>query len=140
MPPHTEPLGTDDRPSVFAALLALAAVKTALHVVGFGRTVSHIKRVQGGPRPPDASDMAVAHATARAVAVSAAFSPWRALCLEQSLAVLYLLRRRGLPAELCMGVQPYGFTAHAWIELNGEVLNDDSELLRKLVRFPVIPG
>lgn len=45
-------------------------------------------------------------------------------CLQRSAVVARLLRRRGFPAELVIGIQHVPFRAHAWVEMNGSVLND----------------
>ena len=68
--------------------------------------------------------------------MAALFYPGRARCLEQSLALYVLLRRRGVPAELKLGVQPYPFNAHAWVELNGSPLNERLETVRQFVPLP----
>ncbi len=51
---------------------------------------------------------------------------WRSRldCLPRSLAVYWVLRRRGLPSELVMGVKKDPFGAHAWVEVDGDVISD----------------
>lgn len=53
-------------------------------------------------------------------------------CLERALALWWILRRRRLPAELRIGarLQAGRFEAHAWVQLDGAVLNDDEALLQ----------
>jgi len=46
------------------------------------------------------------------------------LCLQRSAATAYLLKRRGVPAQLLIGAQQMPFKAHAWVEVNGRVVND----------------
>lgn len=50
-----------------------------------------------------------------------------ASCLRQALIVWWWLRRRGLPAQLCVGANGSGesFAAHAWIELQGVALTQN---------------
>jgi transglutaminase-like putative cysteine protease len=60
----------------------------------------------------------------------------RAKCLEQSLALYYLLRRQGVAVAYCQGVQPYPFRAHAWVEYRGQVINDVPEHARFFARLP----
>jgi len=54
---------------------------------------------------------------------------FRTNCLERSLALRWLLRRRGIVTELRIGARKESalFEAHAWIELGGVVLNDPDE-------------
>jgi Transglutaminase-like superfamily len=46
------------------------------------------------------------------------------LCLQRSAATTCLLRGYGVPAELVIGAQQIPFRAHAWVELEGRVVND----------------
>lgn len=50
----------------------------------------------------------------------------RAWCLQRSAVTTCLLRLRGIPAELVIGVRELPFLAHAWVEVGGEVVNDRS--------------
>jgi len=50
---------------------------------------------------------------------------WRhALCLQRSVALTCLLRRHGVPASLIIGAQQVPFRSHAWVEVEGRVVND----------------
>lgn len=50
---------------------------------------------------------------------------WKeALCLQRSAATTCLLRRYGVPAQLVIGAQQLPFRAHAWVEVDGRVVND----------------
>lgn len=50
---------------------------------------------------------------------------WKeALCLQRSAATTCLLRRHGVPAQLVIGAQQLPFKAHAWVEVDGRVVND----------------
>jgi hypothetical protein len=48
------------------------------------------------------------------------------LCLQRSAATVCLLRGRGVPAQLVIGAQHMPFQAHAWVEVEGRVVNDRS--------------
>jgi len=47
-------------------------------------------------------------------------------CLEESLALWWLLRRQGIGSDLRVGVRKDGekFEAHAWVERDGIALNE----------------
>jgi hypothetical protein len=50
---------------------------------------------------------------------------WKeALCLQRSAATACLLKRNGVPAQMVIGAQQMPFKAHAWVEVNGQVVND----------------
>jgi hypothetical protein len=46
------------------------------------------------------------------------------LCLQRSAATALLLRRYGWPAEMVIGAQTLPFKSHAWVEVDGAVVND----------------
>lgn len=46
------------------------------------------------------------------------------LCLQRSAATACLLKQFGVPAKLLLGVQHLPFKAHAWVEVNGQVVNE----------------
>ena len=50
----------------------------------------------------------------------------RVLCLQRSAAATCLLRRHGIPAQLVIGTQQIPFNAHAWVEVDGQVVTDRS--------------
>lgn len=58
--------------------------------------------------------------------------PW-AKCLQRSVALCLWLERLGFCGELKIGVRKDGeiLRAHAWVELNGLVLNDDLSHIRR---------
>ncbi len=45
-------------------------------------------------------------------------------CLQRSAATACLLKRYGIPAQLVIGTQQFPFRAHAWVEVDGHVVND----------------
>lgn len=46
------------------------------------------------------------------------------LCLQRSAASVLLLRAQGIPAQLVIGAQHMPFKAHAWVEVDGLIVND----------------
>ncbi|HEX9107671.1 MAG TPA: lasso peptide biosynthesis B2 protein [Longimicrobiales bacterium] len=122
-------------PSVAGCAAALVLVKVFLKVAGFGRTYAAFSRLVRR-RGSEAVTPAVLRDAVGRVALVAAFFPGRALCLEQSLTLWLLLRQRGIDAELRLGVQPYPFGAHAWVEHRGEPINENPEFVRTFTALP----
>jgi len=60
------------------------------------------------------------------VDVAARPIPVASTCLTRSVTLWWLLRRRGVPAEIRLGVQhdTPEFAAHAWVEVDGKPVND----------------
>lgn len=52
----------------------------------------------------------------------------RTWCLQRAAALACLLRLRGIDAALVIGVQKMPFYAHAWVEVDGSVVNDEPSL------------
>jgi len=69
--------------------------------------------------------IACAHAVARAACRMPA-----SLCLPRAMALQWMLRRRGLAGELVLGVKPGQRGGlddlHAWVEMDGAILLNDS--------------
>ena len=63
--------------------------------------------------------------------------PWRPNCLERSLALWWLLQLNALDGELYIGGRKSQgrFEAHAWVEWNGQVLNDSTDAHKHYARF-----
>jgi len=54
---------------------------------------------------------------------------WKeALCLQRSAATTCLLIKHGVPAQLVIGAQHIPFKSHAWVEVDGRVVNDKPDV------------
>lgn len=75
------------------------------------------------------ADIQQAYLLARDVGAVARRLPRRARCLQRSLALSWMLRRRGMGGRLRLGVitKDSGIQAHAWIEIAGEPVNDSRD-------------
>lgn len=117
------------------AALTLLSIKFLMLTIGFARTLHFLEWRIGLTFPSVEPDAAALNAAARSVVAAAVMLPGRHECLEQSLALWYLLRRRGVAADLTFGMRQYPFGAHAWVAYRGEPLNEDREALRHYVAF-----
>jgi Transglutaminase-like superfamily len=50
-------------------------------------------------------------------------------CLQRSAATVCLLRQLGAPARLVVGARQLPFQAHAWVEVEGRVINDKQSVV-----------
>ncbi len=127
-PPPTPP-----RTMVLEALLGLVAFDLVLALRSLKGLSATVQRVPVRPRrgsggsdaSPDAGD--VAHDVAQvcaAVEKACVWYPKQAVCLQRSAVTTWLMRRHGVPARLVIGVRPMPFLAHAWVEVDGTVVND----------------
>jgi len=105
------------------ALILVWSVGLAVRALPF-RTLTRLmlRRRPAGPRPCRPEPIA-------ALVRRAAAHCWPApSCLARALVLCRLLLRRGLDAELVLGVEAGGgrLAAHAWVEHEGRILDPDS--------------
>jgi hypothetical protein len=60
----------------------------------------------------------------QAIDLASALYPFQIRCLQRSAATTVLLRRNGWKAELVIGAQILPLKSHAWVEIDGQVIND----------------
>lgn len=71
---------------------------------------------------------------------AAAWLPAKTYCLLQSVALVRVLRRRGVDARLRLGARPYPFVAHAWVESGRLAVNETDEQLAMYAPFEPARG
>jgi len=110
------------RATVFFALLGLAAFDLVLWLLSLKSLCS---LVQNWPfRPSNSSDSLVIGKVCSAVEKACVWYPRRALCLQRSAITTCLLRSMGIRARMTIGARPMPLLAHAWVEVDGAVVND----------------
>lgn len=127
-------------PSVISCCVGLALLRLTLRLFGLWRVLRLVRRI-GGDQRAGALDGAYLRTLLRRTRIARAISPVPTACLEQALFVLCVLRRLGARPRLRIGVHPYPFSAHAWIEHDGEpVVESREELLRFRPFQPIDPA
>ena len=137
-------LSADERRTLLQALVLVPAMHVVVRVVGFNRLQQRIARTT--PRRSRAEVTAATHLRTCVVSVNRVkrFSVLglRGNCLSQSLALTWLLRRRGLEPTLRLGARLADgkFDAHAWVEHDGRVLNDSQDVGARFTPLPEWPS
>jgi hypothetical protein len=120
-----------DRWLLLEAGLVVVAVGLSLRVVSFQRAHAVLRRLtpradrrvtpDAGPAPARVLDVA------RLVNMASRHTPLPNTCLHRSLALWWLLERRGFESSLQFGARKRegAFEAHAWVEHGGLVVSDD---------------
>jgi hypothetical protein len=72
-------------------------------------------------------------ALCEAVHTAAVWYPKQTLCLQKASVTTSLLRQHGFPADMKIGVRKQPFHAHAWVEVDGQVVGDHQNV-RKYFR------
>lgn len=120
-------------------MFLLPIVATSLKTMGLRRTQSWLTRSSLGKMiPPTEQTRANVRRAAQMVAVACRRYPLRSSCLPRTIVLWSLLRRRGLDTNVRIGVRgdaEANFQAHAWLEWNGEVLNDAAEVGSQYLPF-----
>lgn len=81
-------------------------------------------RVKGVPLQPDAGQATTTELITFALDFACCFYPKQTLCLQRSAVLVKLLRHNGIPAQMVIGAQKIPFKAHAWVEVDGQIIND----------------
>jgi hypothetical protein len=119
-----------ERGVALEAASGLAATWLGLRLAGFRRWKNLLTRLtpvaSATSRQQASSQREPAAVIARMAAAAARSLFFGTNCLEQSLVLWWLLRRRGIAAELRIGARKESqrFEAHAWVEVDSAVLND----------------
>lgn len=112
-------------------MIMLPLLGLALSTWGFRRTrrvlerlsTRTLQRARTSRRTPQDIAATVVH-------VNRHLLPYQSRCLLESTALWYLLRRNGYAAAIVLGARTLlgPFEAHAWVELDGETLNDSGRV------------
>jgi hypothetical protein len=94
--------------------------------VSKGNFAALYRRVRSTPLRRSDDHFSTVEAVCRAVDLASVWYWKRVQCLQRSAAATCLLRRHGVPAQLVLGAQLVPFRAHAWVEVDGHVVNDAS--------------
>jgi hypothetical protein len=120
--PHAAEVGRPPGSLVFAAVVALVVYEVTRVTGGFQRIRALIVRRSQTKAFKDGGD--TVQMVCSAVAAACALYPRTVKCLQRSSVIVYLLRMYGVHADLVFGVQRFPFFAHAWVEVDGHIVND----------------
>lgn len=119
-----------ERGIVLQAAAGLLISWLAVRLLGFRVCKSVFEKPLDGrnswnSKPGEADALGMAPRIAHLEAVTATNLFFRTSCLEQSLVLCRMLRHRGMNADLRIGARKEAnrFEAHAWVELDGTVLD-----------------
>ena len=130
-------LGRRRQALLIEALVALAGATAAVRLRAFKRAI-RMGSLQLADRP--ASRDAI-HDVRWAVETAARNVPWRAMCIQQGLALQWMLRRRGIDARLHYGIahdEISELQAHVWVAVGDSVVVGGAEASR-FTRVAIFP-
>jgi hypothetical protein len=101
----------------------------AYKIGGFRALHESVRKTSVSPRSPEHG---VVPRVCEAVSFAACFYWKPVLCMQRAVVITRLLRRRGVKAEVVIGYRPAPFFSHAWVEVNGRVVNDSPAYRERL--------
>lgn len=111
--------------TALAAFLALGTTDILLKLVSFS---SLYHTVKGWPVNSKKANAETSDRVRAAILTAMTWYPKQAMCLQRSAVTTCLLRSAGVKAEMIIGCQRLPFLAHAWVEVDGEVINDKAQV------------
>lgn len=121
------------------SLALLPFMALGMRLLGFKRSQKLLSSFVTAARPTIEVHAAIpqARSIAKLVGAAARNGLYRASCLPQSLTLWWLLRRRGIESQLRIGVRKVAgeLEAHAWVECQGQVLNDGADVHQRFAAF-----
>ena len=108
-----------------AAFLGLATINVMLKVGGFRALHYAVKR---WPLNTSAAAPGSQEEVCKSVDRATNWYPSQAMCLQRSAITTCLLRQYGVLAQFVVGCRKIPFKAHAWVEVEGHVINDKKQV------------
>jgi uncharacterized membrane protein (UPF0136 family) len=107
----------------------LLGYSLALHLVSYQRLESSLKLVAGN-LVDSTNSLAVAYRLERLVWLASRLHLLSITCLLRAFTLRWMLRRRGIPADLRIGVNRsrIGIHAHAWVDVNGQAVGEPEDI------------
>ena len=123
---NTSILRSKRHTSVSLAFLGLAAADIVMKIAGFRRLHQTVRRWPVSKNKTN--DPERIRAVCNAVDRAATYYLKHALCLQRSAVTTCLLRTNGIPARMVIGCRKIPFRGHAWVEVEGQVVNDNPKV------------
>ncbi len=112
------------------AMVLLPLVTIFLTLLGTNKTKFILTKLSPIPTSMDSNLKGKAKTIGSVVNIAASYCFFCSNCLRKSLVLWYLLRFNGIDSNICLGVRKFEgiFEAHAWVEYQGFVLNDNHNI------------
>lgn len=130
-------LSHDERKVTAAILGRLVVVSLRLRVTSYRRLVTDLGLPTRRHHHHHPSNALQPERLGILVNRVAGFLPWKPNCLTRSLTLAWLLRDRGMEPKVQLGVRRDGeiLVFHAWVELDGRVVNDRPYVAQQYASF-----
>jgi len=133
-----------DRWVLLRCMFALPLAACALRWFGLRRCRAFIERTlrKKTAAVQTISTVDEAQHVARLVRIAARRNLFPANCLQRSIVLWWLLRRRGIRSEIQFGCRAgdEGLEMHAWVECEGQVIGDRDDIRERFAPFAPNPN
>lgn len=110
------------------AYLGLAVVDLILKTAGYKSLRRRLVNCPTAPNGRTTTDNVQSQVVA-AVDWAIVYYPHPVLCLQRSSVITWLLRKRGVSAQMVIGCQHVPVKAHAWVEVDHVVVSDRNSVV-----------
>jgi hypothetical protein len=114
---------------VFRGLYELARYEAIISLRGFGCIQRQLSRQTIAAKP---SSPELEQTICNAVLLATCLYWKPVLCLQRSVCAVRLLRKQGVVGRLAIGYRPAPFFSHAWVEVDGRVVNSSPAYQKRL--------
>ena len=120
---------------VFSALYELARYEVIISLGGSRRELRQLSRQFIATRP---INYGLERAICDAVLLATCCYWKPVLCLQRAVCTVRLLRRHGIVARLVIGYRPSPFFSHAWVEVDGRVVDGSPAYQKRLLPLHIV--
>jgi hypothetical protein len=117
---------------VLRALGDLARYEATIRLRGFGYIQRQLSRQPAARKISSRAPRELEQSICDAVLLATCLYWKPVLCLQRSVCAVRLLRKHGIAARLVIGYRPVPFFSHAWVEVDGRVVNGSSAYQTRL--------
>jgi Transglutaminase-like superfamily len=135
-------LGWSDRLLLITTAFLLGAIRLALWLLPFQTVRRLLARITQSATELQEADQDYINKAVWAVVIASQYIPG-VKCLAQALATQVLLRWRGYPTQLCIGIargQEGQLSAHAWLESQRQIVIGGSGSMSHYTLLPLQEG
>jgi len=93
---------------------------------------ANIRRLNPQPLTSEPTSEEAVRTTCNAVSLAACLYWKPVLCLQRSVCIVRMLRKRDVAARLVIGYRPVPFFSHAWVEIDARIVNDSPTYRERL--------
>jgi hypothetical protein len=125
--------------SIITAFITLIKVESLLKKQGIKGILEALKKEHSSSKVYHSGTEKIIQELSDSVDIACSLYPKKIFCLGWASTFTLVALRNGINADLIIGVQNMPFYAHAWAEVDGNVINDDVQVRNRLTPLLKVP-